>query len=54
MFAQEVGKCSWDVKGIIDTQEGQDRQEDLGDREGWHIRNAMRLDFPVWNVRLRT
>lgn len=51
MFAQEVGKCSWDLEGITDTQEGQDRE---GDRENWHIRNAMRLDFPVWNVRLIT
>lgn len=54
MFAQEILKCSWDVEGIIDTQEGHDRQEDLGDREDWHIRNATRLDCPVKHARLIT
>lgn len=28
-------------------QEGQDMQEGLNDREDWHIRNGIKLDFLV-------
>lgn len=47
VFAPKVGKRSWNVEGIIVIQEDQYTQEELDDREDWHIRNGMRLDFPV-------